>query len=175
MTAVDRPRSVLARITEGQYLLLKKKVEATPHMTTQRLLTAAINAYIRGDFIVYPDGSYTVGTEALIFEGDDDEALDIDMFAEDPLESDDVQTWGTRELIDYTERMTGKSINKRMLLVLLGEKYPQEFPRGGRYQWQTDDPTVREIVEDIRGGALERIRDRRMASFGAAPISASPK
>lgn len=170
----DRPHSVMGRITDMQYILLKDKVEHQRHMSIQKLVIAAVNAYIRGDFEVHPDGSYTVGNPSAIYEGEDGEALDLDDAVSDPLASELVEKWGTAQLAGYAERVTGRRVSRKMLLELIREKYPQEgITRGKRYYWFTNDPELRVIIEDIANGALEEIRDRRMESFGGPKLSAS--
>lgn len=175
MRGAHRPKQIIGRLTEGQYALLKKRVEAERHMTIQKLIAAAVNAYLREDFVVHPDGSYTVGTEALIYEGEDDEALDLDEFEVDPLESDEVEWWGTKDLAAYAERVTGRNVNMKMLYDLIKERAPQEIPRGARYAWRTNDPDLKLLVEYIRDGELERIRDRRAAEFGGLQWEYTPK
>ena len=162
----DKTRSILGRLTEAQYLLLKKKVEDEPGMTIQKLVTTAVNAYIRGDFSIRPDGSYYIANPELIFEGDDAEAVDLDDLVGDPFESDRVETWGTRQIADYAERVTGRKVSIEMLRELIRQRYPQEISPGGRYLWETNDPTLREMLDEIEDGALERIRDERVKAFG---------
>lgn len=169
MRKVHRPHGVACRLTSEQFELLKTKmIRDGQGLTIQKLLVAAVNAYIRGDFEVHPDGSYTLGEAAIITFGDDADGLDLDDLEDDGPDPD-LEVWGTAELVKHAEITTGRRVNRQLLRHLLRERFPQEDgpsgPTGKRYRWKVGDPQIHEITDAIAAGALDELRERRIRAY----------
>lgn len=174
MAPVDRPHNIVGRLTASQYRLLKDKIERERHMSIQKLISACVNAYVRGDFVVTKSGGYTIGDPSAVSEGDDPDAIDLDsIHAPDPDPFNDeapVARWGTSDVASYVEKRTGRRVSKQLLRVLIRERYPQpdmddlEGP-ARRYYWMTNDPTLKDIINDVVAGALEEIREARIGPY----------
>lgn len=162
--ATKRPHVQSVRLTTSQYELLKLRIAQTPGVTIQKVLAVAVNAYIRSDFDVHADGSYTLAEPGIISEVDDADALDLTSLDE---ADDGPEVWGTRELAEHAAKVTGHSVSVHLLRELLREEYPK--PEGAtvqaRYRFQSDDPAVQEIIGRIREGVLDEIRERRFRSM----------
>lgn len=163
MGVVRKPHVQTVRLTTEQNDLAKRRLEAE-RLTWQKVLSAAINAYIRGDFRVNLRGEYRVQTSeasgALAF-GDDDEALGLEELQELdlPLEDDeDILT--TRDLAEKAEEVTGRKVPLTLLRRLVRTRWPQEESPGPgtRYRWRANDPVIWEIIEAIGEGAIDQLR-----------------
>lgn len=174
MASVRRPRTQTVRLTEEQQRLLRVRLANERGITVQKVLTAAVNAYIRGDFRVNARGEYEIGeapegqrAQDVISFDDDEEALDLDDLdnllitdSTSRLPEEKPQVLGTREIAELAERETGRSVPLVLLRRLLRERYPK--PEGAhaqsRYRWPEDDPRVDEIIRLIGEGALDELR-----------------
>lgn len=174
MPSVPRPRTQTVRLTEEQHQLLHARLDAEPGRTIQKVLAAAVNAYVRGDFRVNARGEYEIGpapkgkrAEDVISFEDDGEALDLDDLdsllvtdsghaAPDPTP----RMLGTREIAELAEEHTGRAVPVPLLRRLLRERWPK--PEGShaqtRYRWPEDDPRIWEIVQLVSDGALDELR-----------------
>lgn len=174
---MKRPHTATVRLTESQYALAKEKFARDRGMSWQKLLTAAVNAYVQGDFIVKPDGTYTISEPSAISYGDDDDAVDLADLLEPhegrPYGSQKSETIGTRELAKLAERRTGRRVAIPVLRRLVRERFPQEENPGPgtRYRWETTDPEVDEIIEAIGAGALDELRRRALRTASEAKRS----
>jgi hypothetical protein len=161
--STKRPHVATVRLTEGQHTLAKEKFARDRGMTMQKLLAAAINAYVRGDFQVHPDGSYSIGDPGAISFVDDDEAVDLtelEDYAGRPHGSQKPTYLGTRQLAEQAEEETGRRVPVHLLRRLVRERFPQEQPPGPgtRYRWEPDHPDVAKIIEAVREGAIDELR-----------------
>ena len=160
---VSKPHVQTVRLTPEQHTLARKRLE-TERLTWQKLLSAAVNAYVRGEFRVNARGRYYFGSsqsgEALAFEDSDDAVGLEDLQEVDIPLSDDEATLGTRELAEKAEQMTGRRVPLTLLRRLVRTRWPQEESPGPgtRYRWREDDPQVWEIIDAIGKGAIDELR-----------------
>lgn len=164
--APHRPHVATVRLTESQYRLARERfARDRTGMSWQKLLTAAVNAYVRGDFQVNPDGTYTIGEPGVISYEDDADAVDLDDLAPHAGRSRKPKAvvLGTRDVAERAERETGRRVPLPLLRALLRERFPdagQGSGAGRRYRWKPGDPEVDEIVKLIGEGVLEELREQ---------------
>lgn len=174
MPSLPRPHTQTVRLTEEQHRLFRVRLANEPGLTVQKVLTAAVNAYVRGDFRVNARGEYEIGpapaghaaADVISFD-DDEEALDLDdldnlLVADNgnSYSDPDPKFLGTREIAERAEEQTGRAVPVPLLRRLLRERYPK--PAGAhaqaRYRWPEDDHRIAEIIQLIADGALDELR-----------------
>lgn len=175
--ASRRPHTATVRLTEAQYALAKERFVSDRGMSWQKLLTAAVNAYLRGDFTVNPDGSYNVEPPGAISYVDDEEAValeDLEDHTGRSYGTSKPRTLGTRELAELAEKRTGRRVQVAILRRLVRERFPQEENPGAgtRYHWREDDPDIVRIIDAIAAGALEEIARRGVSEAERAKRAA---
>lgn len=172
-----RPHRVSVNLTTESYQLAKRRFVAE-HGNFQRVLNAAISAYIMGELRVHPDGTYAVvpdGDDALVWEADDPEAADVldldsQMAANGLEEMSKPSVLGIRDLCEYVEEHTGRRATPSMLRFLLKELAP-DYRDHPKQQWRIpiEDPLLGEVIEAVAAGRLTEIRNRRLKRAGIKP------
>lgn len=161
-----RPHTATVRLTENQHRLAKERFAREPGMTFQKLLTAAVNAYVHGDFRVLPNGTYTIESPGAISFEDDGEAEDLlglDAHEGRPSGRQTTEVWGTRQLAEFAEQTTGRRVSLQLLRALLRERFPQGSDGPGtRYRWVAHSDEAMAVVNAIADGALEEMKRTRL-------------
>jgi hypothetical protein len=166
MARLQRPHTATVRLTDAQHELLRMKVASTPGLSLQKVLSVAVNAFVRGDLVIRADGSYTIAEPSAIAFTDDAEAVDLDDL-EGEASPASPETWGTRDLAAHAERATGRRVSLQLLRQLLREEFPKPEGAGHatRYRWMAGDAQIEQIVQRIREGALDEIRERKIVGY----------
>lgn len=159
-----RPFTQTVRLTEAQVVLAKERFAHERGMTWQKLLVAAVNAWLRGQLVVHADGSTewnSAGSNVVSYL-DDDEAVSLDDLEDYPGRehaSPPPKRWGTRQLADLAELTTGRRVKLDPLRRLIRTDFPQARREDERYYvWGgPDDPQVVEIIRAIAAGRLDEI------------------
>lgn len=175
--STTKPHVATVKLTEQQFRLARTRIEHE-HLSWQRVLSAAVDAYIVGELKVTPVGNWSVsdeGDEVLSFVDGDADALDLDDLVglvpaegqgDRPYGQQVPETIGTRELAERAEAKTGRRVSIHMLRSLLRERFPEARPEGStQYRWDEDDPQIGEIIQAIADGALDEIRHRRLSNL----------
>jgi len=162
MPTPKRPHVQTVRLTTNQRDLLKLRASETPGLSIQKVLTTAVSAFIRGDFVVRADGSYTLRESGVISFEDDADAVDLTSLGES-----EPEVWGTREIAEHAARMTGRRVSIHLLRVLLREEFPKPEGAGkqARYRFSSDSPEVTQIIKRVGEGALDAIREKRIENL----------
>lgn len=172
-----RPHRVSVNLTPESYALARRRFVAE-YGNWQRLLNAAVSAYVMGELRVHPDGTYAVvpgGDDALAWEADDPEAVDVldldsQMDANGWAEVQKPAVLGIRDICEHAEEATGRKANPAMMRYLLKELAP-DYRDHPKQQWRVpvEDPLLAEVVEAVAAGRLTEIRNRRLKRAGIKP------
>lgn len=175
----NRPHRVNVRLTPESFTLARRRFVAE-HGNWQRLLNAAVSAYVMGELRVNPDGSYYVvpgGDEAVVHEGDDQEAVDIldldsQLLPNGFEELDKPDVLDVRDIARYAEERTGRRVSVSMLRLLLKELAP-DYRSNPNAAWRVpvDDPLLDRVAAAVADGKLKEIRDKRFKRAGIKPAN----
>lgn len=174
MASVPRPHTATVRLTEAQHILARQRFALEHGMTWQKLLTSAVNAYLRGEFRVAPDGTYSWhpgGFEeepapppsSVITAGEEDDAVSLDDLEDYPGRETGPppEVFGTRKLKALAEQVTGRTVHPHLLRRLIRERFRPEGAQGGHYTWTgPGDPEVQAIIDAIAEGGLDEVRSK---------------
>lgn len=159
------------KLTDRQFTAAKKRM-AVEGVSWQKVLSAAINAYIIGDLRVTPEGRYTVLEPRIrtprIMDEDSGEAVDIRELKRDKsgrvhskqgtrqrMRGRRQEGWGVGELVIWLRLQTGRKVQAQKLRKMLKA---MEVPKAENGRWMfegEDDPVVIDVLKRVVKGELD--------------------
>lgn len=156
--------------------MLAKRRMALSTINWQHLGSAAINAFILGHLNVNPRGEATWNPDgdAGTFSEDPAEAVRQVRAAvkgREPTPRKVREWWDVRDLAEHIEERTGKRIGLQMFRMYLRQEWMHiKDHERARYKFRPDTregrKVIDQIVSDVAGGVLDRMRAERFALFG---------
>lgn len=172
----DERRTVTLKVTDRQFQSMKRKM-AIEGLTWQKVLNAAVNAYLLGDMEVMASGKYRTrtprNTMPQLYDETDAEVIDINDLRSRGKggRTDTVHTtgrgmqrkkgrrltgWGVPELAVWLRETTGRRVQLQKLRKLLRKmEVPKE--ENGRWRFEgEDDEWVGKVREAVENGELDQ-------------------
>lgn len=172
-------KSVMLRITEDQYRILKRKA-FVEDLSFQVIFNALTNAYITGDLTVKRDGRYAINqplqnVEPVVQYRDKDQEL-VEVRPDWQTKTaankkpqpqvppsrkahrkNKSENWGTKEARAYLRGETGRKVDQQVFYQLL---HALEIPKAGaRYKFTgPDDPHILKLKEGIESGLYDELK-----------------